>query len=170
MFALKGVFSRPGIFNKVSRIFKVQPPISFVSAWAQHYMPVTHKTRKVNQTIIVILICCYFYTILIPLVILVVSITIGITIRMAITMRITIGITITKGMRIWILVGIAIIITRGGITTGICIRIKMRITIRITIGFTITISIIRITTLKKNNDLWAQCCWKTGQTDTWTDP
>jgi hypothetical protein len=24
--------------------------------------------------------------------------------------------------------------------------------------------------MKKNNDLWVHCCWKTGQTDTWMDP
>jgi hypothetical protein len=39
MLALKGLFSRPSIFNKVSRIFELQRQISFVSAWTQHYMP-----------------------------------------------------------------------------------------------------------------------------------
>jgi hypothetical protein len=76
---LKGLFSRPGIFNKMPKIFELQPQISFVSAWTQHYMPVPHKTQEANQAIIVILIFCYFYAILIPIVILI-SITSGITI------------------------------------------------------------------------------------------
>jgi hypothetical protein len=42
MLALKGLFSRPVIFNKMSRIFELQSRISFVSAWTQHYMPVTN--------------------------------------------------------------------------------------------------------------------------------
>jgi hypothetical protein len=120
MLAVKGVFSRPGIFNKMSRIFQLQPRISFVSAWTEHYMPILHKPREAAQTIIVILIFCYLYAIFIPIGSLIVSIRIGITIR--------------------IITGI---ITTTGI---ICIRIKMGITIRITIGFTIT---IRITTLKR---------------------
>jgi hypothetical protein len=71
MFALIGLFSRPGIFNKMSRIFEFQPQISFVSAWTQHYMPLTHKPRLANETITVILIFCYFDVVLIPIVILV---------------------------------------------------------------------------------------------------
>jgi hypothetical protein len=35
---LKGLFPRLGIFNKMSTIFGLQPRISFVSAWTQHYM------------------------------------------------------------------------------------------------------------------------------------
>jgi hypothetical protein len=48
-------------------------------------MPVPQKLREANQTTIGNLIC-YFFAILIPVVILVVSITTGITIRTAITM------------------------------------------------------------------------------------
>jgi hypothetical protein len=36
MLALKGLFSKPGFCNKMSRIFELQPGISFVSAWTQH--------------------------------------------------------------------------------------------------------------------------------------
>jgi hypothetical protein len=61
MLALKGLFSRPGIFNKMSRIFELQPRILFVSAWTQHYMSLPHKPRLANQTITVILIFCYFH-------------------------------------------------------------------------------------------------------------
>jgi hypothetical protein len=71
MLALKGLFSRPGIFNKKSRIFELQPLISFVSAWTQYCMPLPCKPRLANQTMTVILIFCYFYVILIPIVILV---------------------------------------------------------------------------------------------------
>jgi hypothetical protein len=57
-------------------------------------MSVPHKLREVNQTITVILIFCYFCSILV--VILIASITTRITTRIAITitMRITVGITI----------------------------------------------------------------------------
>jgi hypothetical protein len=107
-------------------------------------MPVPQKLREVNQTTIGNLIC-YFFAILI------VSITTGITIRIAITMAmlITVETTITIGMRMRISVGIIIIIGER-ITTGIiCIR-KMGITVIIKIGFTITISItIQITILKR---------------------
>jgi hypothetical protein len=48
-------------------------------------MPVPQKLRKVNQTIVGNLIC-YFFATLIPIVILIVSITTGITIIIAITM------------------------------------------------------------------------------------
>jgi hypothetical protein len=72
MLALKGLFSRPGIFNTMSTIFELQPWISFISAWTQHYMPVPHKPPEADQTVIVILIFCYFYAILIPIVILIV--------------------------------------------------------------------------------------------------
>jgi hypothetical protein len=51
IFALEGLFSKPGIFNKMSRIFERQPWIYFVSAWTQHYMPLPHKPREANQTI-----------------------------------------------------------------------------------------------------------------------
>jgi hypothetical protein len=51
MLALKGLFSRPDIFNKMARMFELQPRISFVSAWTQHYMPLPHKPRLGNQTI-----------------------------------------------------------------------------------------------------------------------
>jgi hypothetical protein len=50
-------------------------------------MPVPQKLRKVNQTTVGNVIC-YFFAILIPIVILIVSITTGITIRIAITMTI----------------------------------------------------------------------------------
>jgi hypothetical protein len=49
MLALKGLFSRPDIFNNMSRIFELQPRISFVLAWTQHYMPVPHKPQETNQ-------------------------------------------------------------------------------------------------------------------------
>jgi hypothetical protein len=48
-------------------------------------MPVPQKLLEVNQTTIVNL-NCYFFAILIPTVVLIVSITTGITIRIAITM------------------------------------------------------------------------------------
>jgi hypothetical protein len=48
-------------------------------------MPVPQKLREVNQTIIGNLIC-YFFAIRIPIVIFIVAITTGITIRIAITM------------------------------------------------------------------------------------
>jgi hypothetical protein len=48
-------------------------------------MPVPQNLREVNQTTIGSLIC-YFFAILISVVILIVSITTGITIRIAITM------------------------------------------------------------------------------------
>jgi hypothetical protein len=51
MLDLKGLFSRPGVFNKKSRIFEFQPQISFISVWTQHYMPLPHKPREANQTI-----------------------------------------------------------------------------------------------------------------------
>jgi hypothetical protein len=41
MLALKGLFSRPGIFNKMPTIFELQPRISFVSAWTQHGLSTT---------------------------------------------------------------------------------------------------------------------------------
>jgi hypothetical protein len=69
---------------------------------------------------------------------------------------------ITIGIWIRISVGITI---EGRITGLICIRMKVGVTTRITVGFTITIS---ITTM--NNDIQSHYCWKTGQTDTWTDP
>jgi uncharacterized membrane protein YgaE (UPF0421/DUF939 family) len=47
-------------------------------------MPVPQKLREANQTTVGNLIC-YFYAILIPVVILIVLITTGITIRIAIT-------------------------------------------------------------------------------------
>jgi hypothetical protein len=71
------------------------------------------------------------------------------------------------------------------------IRMSVGITIRIITGWRITTGIIRkmgITVIiknrihnnnkynnsndniKKNNKLRAHWCWKTGQTDTWTDP
>jgi hypothetical protein len=93
---------------------------------------------------------CVIHTeILIPIVI----ITTGITIRIAITIRITTGITITIGTRIKIRksMGITIRIIIGGRITGItiCIRIKMGIAIKITMGLTMTISItIQIAILK----------------------
>jgi hypothetical protein len=98
MKTLKAMFSQPGVFNNMSTIFELQPQISFVSARTQHCMPVPHKPQEANKRIIVILICCYFCAILIPIVILTVSIRIGITIRIEITTatRTTIGITITK--------------------------------------------------------------------------
>jgi hypothetical protein len=46
--------SRPGNFNKMPRIFEIQPQISFISARTQHYMPVPHKPREANQTIQII--------------------------------------------------------------------------------------------------------------------
>jgi hypothetical protein len=82
MLALKGLFSGPGIFNKMSRIIQLQPLISFISAWTQHYMSLPHKPRLGNQTITFILFFCYFYVICIPIVILV-STTVGITICIA---------------------------------------------------------------------------------------
>jgi hypothetical protein len=51
MLAFKGLFSRPGIFNKLSRIFELQPRMSFVSARTQHYMSVPHKPLQANKTI-----------------------------------------------------------------------------------------------------------------------
>jgi hypothetical protein len=48
MLALKGLFSRPGIFNKMSGIFDFQPQISFVLAWTQHYVPVPHMPQEAN--------------------------------------------------------------------------------------------------------------------------
>jgi hypothetical protein len=38
MLALKGLFSGPGTFNKITRIFELQPQISFVPAWHNIYI------------------------------------------------------------------------------------------------------------------------------------
>jgi hypothetical protein len=46
MLALKGLFSRPEIFNKMSRIFELQPRISFVSIRTQHYLDSGIRTFK----------------------------------------------------------------------------------------------------------------------------
>jgi hypothetical protein len=46
MLAFKGLFSRPGIFNKMSTIFELQPQISFILAWTPHYMPVPIILKK----------------------------------------------------------------------------------------------------------------------------
>jgi hypothetical protein len=117
----------------MSTIFELQPQISFMSVWTPHYKPLPGEAI---QTIIAILIFCYFYAILIPIV----SITIGITVRIAITIGIRISVGIT----------IRIITTGGRITTGIvCIRMKTGITIRITRGFTITINITIQITLRR---------------------
>jgi hypothetical protein len=49
-------------------------------------MPVPQKLQEVNHTTTIGTLICYFFAILIPIVILIVSITTGITIRIAITM------------------------------------------------------------------------------------
>jgi hypothetical protein len=81
----------------------------------------------------------------------------------------TVEITITTGMRIKISVVITIRIIGGRITTG-TIYIRIMGTMRITIGLKNNKYNNTNNNIKKNNDLWARCCWKTGQTDTWTDP
>jgi hypothetical protein len=156
MLAIKGLFSRPGIFNKMSRIFELQSLVSFVSAWTQHYMPLPHKPRLANQTIIVILIFCYFFVILIPIVILV-STTIGITIWIAITitMRITIG--------IWIRISVGINNKNNNRRKSNNRNNNNRI-------YNNNKYNNMNNNIKKSNDIRSHCCWKTGQTDTWTDP
>jgi hypothetical protein len=72
--------------------------------------------------------------------------------------------TITVRMRMWVSVGITIIIIGGGITTGIiCVRIKMGIRVRLTVGFTVSVA-VQVTTLKRTV-ISAHYCWKMGQTD-----
>lgn len=51
MLVLKGLFSRPWIFNMMYRISELQPPISFISAWTQHYVAVPCKPQEGNQAI-----------------------------------------------------------------------------------------------------------------------
>jgi hypothetical protein len=59
----------------------------------------------------------------------------------------------------------------GRTTTGICIRIKMGIAIRKSNRIHSNNKYNNTNNnIKKNNDLRAHCCWKPGQTDTWTDP
>jgi hypothetical protein len=47
----KELFSKPGIFNKMSRNFELQPWISLILAWTQHYMPVPHKPCEAKQAV-----------------------------------------------------------------------------------------------------------------------
>jgi hypothetical protein len=51
MLTLKGWFSRHGIFNKMSRIFGLQPHTAFISAQTWHHMPIPHKPQEANQAI-----------------------------------------------------------------------------------------------------------------------